>query len=143
MAEDKGKPEAKEPKNDTPPPPRPVRLQVISSGQQGQYTFYIQAMSDQGRGIKAKVLVIEGTHKRSVNETDENGFIEGYKAQPFKDEEQEFSFSVIGSDLREEVTLDGPEQPKPPPRKKIKPIAGGFWANFKHAIAENRKNKGN
>lgn len=141
MAEKPEKPEKPEAK--TPPaPPRPVRLDVTSSGKNGQYTFDVQVMSDKGRGIKARVLIVEGTHVRNVKDTDEDGFLENYQAQPFKDEEQEFLFSVVSTDLRYEITLDGPEH-EPKPRKKIKPIAGGFWANFHNVAKQYQKRKGN
>lgn len=141
---DKGKTDPKpEQRPPAPPaPPRPVRLDITSSGENGQYTFDIQVMSDRGCGIKANIRIIEGDRIRTTKETADNGFLE-YPAALFKEEEQEFQFSVIGTDLRHEVVLDGPEQPKPPPQEKIKPIPDGFWANFHNADNEYKKRKGN
>ena len=142
MAEKPDKAETKpEPKTPPPPPPppRPMWLQVTSHGENGQYSFDVQVTSDQGRGIKSKVRIFEGVKAMPVKETDEDGFLE-HNAAAFSDEEQEFRFNVIGTDISDEVTLDGPEKPKPTSRI-IKPITGGFWANFKHARSINQKNR--
>lgn len=122
-----------------PPPPYPYKLNVTSAGKNGQYTFDIQVISSQGRGIKSNIRIIEGDNRaRTTKITNDDGFLE-HRATPFKEEEREFLFFAIGTDLMLEVVLDGPEPPKPKPRKKIKPIPGGFWVNVRHAIAEYKK----
>ena len=144
MADDKDKKGKATTENEPkipPPPPRPNKLLVTSSGKNGQYTFDLQVISDQGQGIKARILAIEGDHSRVGVETDDDGYAE-HQAAPFTDEEQEFLFQVLGTDILQEVTLDGPGKSKPQ-RKQKKLVPGGFWANVKQTIKENQERKKN
>jgi len=122
-----------------PEPPRPARLEIDVVGENGQYSFGIQVISDKGIGIKSRVRVLEGDKISSTKETDADGFLD-HAATQFSDEERYFHFRVIGSDLDWSIELDGPEQKKEEKKKeKIKTIPGGFWANFKNVIEINKK----
>jgi len=114
-----------------------AEIVVVHVGENGEYNFSIQVLSNLGRGIKSRVKIIEGKNKQSTQETDENGFIDSFQAQPFNDAEREFLFFVIDSDKRKEIILSGP--PRNNPVKKKEYVPGGFLANFFNAKDRNKR----
>lgn len=143
MADEKNKKtaqqEPKEPK--TPPaPPVPCSLDVDYSGQDGNYTFYIQVTTAQGIGVQARILIVEGEGGAKPKPTDEKGYLE-HSGIAFTEEERDFLFRVHGTNLEREFTLPGPKQPPEPPRERIKTITGGFLANFRNARQKNQERK--
>jgi hypothetical protein len=135
------KPAERKPEEPKAPPAKliPTYLKVESTGENGDYSFDIQVLDQQKNGIRAEVRITQGTRKKSTEPIGDSGFL-SFHAETFKEEEQEFRFAVLSTDLTYETILDGPEKPKPIKKPK-KLVAGGFWANVKKTIKENREGK--